>query len=111
MSREPISTSAIRTVGHDGGDVLELEFSGGSVVTIPRRAEVRRRCAEELLFPGSILRRAHPDMYLTEDGGHADCGGTPARRRPRKPKPPPTNSKQSPIVNRGPIVPVRIWRG
>ena len=31
MYREPISSSAIRTVGHDGGDVLELEFSGGSI--------------------------------------------------------------------------------
>jgi hypothetical protein len=31
--------------------------------------------------------------------------------RERKPKPPPTNPKQSPIVNRGPMVPVRIRRG
>ena len=111
MSREPISTSAIRTVGHDGGDVLELEFRGGSVVRfrgVPRSAAV---ALKNSFSPGRSFAEHIRDMYLTEDGGHADCGGTPARRRPRKPKPPPTNSKQSPIVNRGPIVPVRIWRG
>ncbi len=98
------------TVGHDGGDVLELEFSGSIVRFrgVPRPAAVALKNSSS---PGRYFAGHICDMYLTEDGGHADGGGTPARRRPRKPKPPPTNPKQSPIVNRGPIVPVRIRRG
>jgi KTSC domain len=113
MQRIPLNSSAIRSAGHDENNMLEIEFSGGSIV---QYLDVPVDVYRELITSSSAGRYFASnirDKFFTLGGEDRRPGpGKGARRRPRKPKVSPGSGANQPALVTSTRFPsIRVQRG
>jgi KTSC domain len=102
MQRVPISSSAIRSAGHEL-EVLEIEFTGGSLVSFLDVPAHIYRALINSPSPGRFYAAEIRDKYKTlfndGPGPRGQSGGRRAKKRGPKPPPKPAPGSLNPGYN------------